>query len=227
MTPLLIEYLIIGRGFITATSAGTATSSAVVNVDGVAVLLSVLTLVLGPLLLGLGFGHFVVDNKKLLNGSRITNKTRVMKIRNLLRNKICPLVGIGATLLLVAGGAANAAVGVIASADGSLGVRSIMASILLPLFGCVTAIGFVNLANTLARPSSKSKSTMIIDEKSKRTLVVEILSKSPTLAYVLAQKHFMVGSSNVPAAAMVSLAVVGALVASVWSYIPSTSITQN
>ena len=52
-------------------------------------------------------------------------------------------------------------------------------------------------------------------ESSRRTLVVETLSKSPTLAYVLSQKHFA-QASTIPAASMVSLAIVGAVVASFW-----------
>ena len=56
-----------------------------------------------------------------------------------------------------------------------------------------------------------------MDKARKRTLVVEVLSKSPTVAYVLALKHFNAAAASVPAAGMVSLAVVGAAVASVWS----------
>jgi len=56
-----------------------------------------------------------------------------------------------------------------------------------------------------------------IDETSKRTLVVEVLSKSPTVAYVIALKHFDKATAVVPSAGMVSLAVLGALVASLWS----------
>ena len=56
-------------------------------------------------------------------------------------------------------------------------------------------------------------------ERTKRTLVVETLSKSPTLAYILALKHFDLSVALIPGAAMVTLAVVGALVASAWSMI--------
>ena len=54
-------------------------------------------------------------------------------------------------------------------------------------------------------------------ETTKRALVIETLSKSPTLAYVLACQHFGQASGTVPAAATVTLAILGALVASLWS----------
>lgn len=59
-----------------------------------------------------------------------------------------------------------------------------------------------------------------------KTLVIETISKSPTLAYLLAVQHFdttsgrpttTMPSSTIPGAAMVTLAVLGACVASVWS----------
>jgi len=56
----------------------------------------------------------------------------------------------------------------------------------------------------------------VMPERSKRALVIEVLSKSPTLAHVLALKHFGVEAALIPAVSMVSLAVVGALVASIW-----------
>jgi BASS family bile acid:Na+ symporter len=111
-------------------------------------------------------------------------------------SKIYPLVGVAATLCLVGGGAAN-------SAKISFGFRATLASILLPVLG-----GFV--ASLIARG---------LPERSKRTLVIEVLSKSPTLAYVLALKHFDAAAAAVPAAGMVSLAVVGALVASGWKFL--------
>jgi BASS family bile acid:Na+ symporter len=58
-------------------------------------------------------------------------------------------------------------------------------------------------------------------------LVVETLSKSPTLAYVLALKHFGRSAASIPAAGMVSLAVIGALVASLWSIIDPIDQYQN
>ena len=64
------------------------------------------------------------------------------------------------------------------------------------------------------------------DDNNKKTLVIETISKSPTLAYLLAVQHFdttsgrpttTMPSSTLPGAAMVTLAVLGACVASVWS----------
>ena len=75
-------------------------------------------------------------------------------------------------------------------------------SILLPFAGGVVAFG-------LAR-------WFRLDERTKRTLVIEVVSKSPTLAYMLALRHFGVGAATVPAAAMVGLAVLGAGIAAVW-----------
>ena len=58
---------------------------------------------------------------------------------------------------------------------------------------------------------------MQMEERTKRTLVVETLSKSPTLAYLLSLRHFGPQAALVPGGAMVTLAVLGALVASIWS----------
>ena len=153
-------------------------SGSSVVVDGVAVLYSVVTLVLGPLLLGLGLGRVA---------SKLVQKLKYTY----------PVAGIGATLCLVAGGAAN-------SARVSFGVKAALASVLLPILGGLTV--FISVKS--------------LPERSKRTLVIEVLSKSPTLAYVLALKHFDDTAATVPAAGMVSLAMVGALVASIWSLIP-------
>ena len=49
--------------------------------------------------------------------------------------------------------------------------------------------------------------------------MIETLSKSPTLAYVLASKHFGLSASTIPAAGMISLAVIGAIVGSIWSIV--------
>ena len=49
-----------------------------------------------------------------------------------------------------------------------------------------------------------------------RTITVETMVKSPTLAYVLALKHFGARVAYGPAAGMVWIAVVGALVATAW-----------
>ena len=112
---------------------------------------------------------------------------------------LCPLFGVLATLILVCGGASNSAASL--AFDQSVAMK---ASCLLPIVGGALAFALC----------SKSKMT----EKKKRALVIETLSKSPTLAYVLAIKHFDAKTTAaIPAAAMVSLAVIGALVASIWS----------
>jgi len=117
----------------------------------------------------------------------------------------CPIFGILSTLVLIAGGAANSTL--------SLGFDkpSVLGSYLLPIIGGALALG----VSYLKYPNGKTSATM--NEKSRRTLVVETLSKSPTLAYVLARKHFGQAAAAIPAAGMISLAVVGAVVASVWS----------
>ena len=53
-------------------------------------------------------------------------------------------------------------------------------------------------------------------ERGVRTLTMETMVKSPTLAYVLALRHFGPGVAAAPAASMVWLAAVGALTATVW-----------
>lgn len=53
-------------------------------------------------------------------------------------------------------------------------------------------------------------------ERGMRTLTMETMVKSPTLAYVLALRHFGPGVAAAPAASMVWLAAVGALTATVW-----------
>ena len=110
----------------------------------------------------------------------------------------CPKVGIIATMILVAGGAANSV-----SSFGGNFLLAVVASCLLPIIGGGVALIFTHFTT--------------MPESSKRALVIETLSKSPTLAYVLSRKHFGLQASAIPAAAMVSLAVIGALVASGWS----------
>eukprot|EP00977_Amphora_coffeiformis_P027758 scaffold34639_cov206-Amphora_coffeaeformis.AAC.6 len=179
-TPLLVQSL---------GSFATGYSSAVV-VDGWAVLKSVVSLVMGPLVLGIGLGQ-------------VAPRT-VEKVSN-----VTPLVGIGATLLLVAGGAANAAAGATAAGvSGWKNAKTLGASILLPMAG-----GAASLLVTLH-----------LQPTQRRAVVMEVLSKSPTLAYVLSRKHFSDAAvSSVPAASMVTLAVIGALVASLWRLIPLPS----
>lgn len=109
-------------------------------------------------------------------------------------------VGVIAMILLCAGGAANSAASLVGA---TMWKSAVLCSILLPLVGGVVSLA---LANVLK-----------VDEKSKRTLVVEVLSKSPTVAYVISLRHFDAATAAVPSAGMVSLAVLGALVASIWS----------
>ena len=109
-------------------------------------------------------------------------------------------LGIAAMMILCAGGAANSAASLLGS---TLWKSAVACSVLLPVVGGAVALA---LANGLK-----------IKEKSKRTLVVEVLSKSPTVAYVIALRHFDAATAAVPSAGMVSLAILGALVASIWS----------
>ena len=113
---------------------------------------------------------------------------------------LCPAAGVAATLLLVAGGAAN-------SAALLLGARSAWrahaAAVVLPALGGLVALAAARAAR--------------LPERAARTLTIETLVKSPTLAYVLAVKHFDAGAAAVPAAAMVSLAALGAGAASLWA----------
>lgn len=148
-------------------------------VDGAGVLRSVVSIVLVPLLAGLVLGR--------------TQQAKHLK-------PYCPAIGVAATIVLVAGGAANSATALLGSGAWR---TTALASLLLPILGGALALGLASFLN--------------IPEASKRTLVVEVLSKSPTLAYVLAQKHFCAEAAAVPAAAMVSLAAIGATAASVWT----------
>jgi BASS family bile acid:Na+ symporter len=117
-------------------------------------------------------------------------------------SSVCPVIGVLSTLVLCAGGAANSALLL-----GGYDVSSFMASCLLPIIGGLCALIFTRVG-----PFHKMTSS------SRRALVIETLSKSPTLAYVLALKHFN-DAAKIPAAGMVSLAMIGALVASIWSMI--------
>jgi len=149
-----------------------------------AVLQSVASLVLLPLVCGLSLGRYAPKFVQRIS-------------------PFSPIVGVISTLILVAGGAANSALGV--------DRVSVLASCLLPVIGGGLAL---LLSYTNLPPLQKK-----MEETSRRALVIETLSKSPTLAYVLAQKHFGQSAASIPAAGMVSLAVVGAAVASVWSII--------
>jgi BASS family bile acid:Na+ symporter len=154
-----------------------------VAVDGFAMLRSVASLVLMPLVLGLVLGRLV--------------EKQVPSLR-----KNCPTAGVFASLILVAGGAASSVSSITTAACWQ---STVAASILLPILGGLLALLLV--------------SKMDMPEPSKRTFVIEVLSKSPTLALVLARKHFDASAAAIPACSMVSLALVGALVASWWSAI--------
>lgn len=163
----------------------------IVAVDSMGVLLSVSQLVLLPLLLGLALGNW--------------KPSLVQRLES-----VCPFVGVLATLVLVAGGASNCA------SVASSGPSVILASYLLPIVG-----GTIAWAVSFLNPSWRRQSgnTATMDETTRRTLVIETLSKSPTLAYVLAKKHFGEASAAIPAAGMVSLAIVGAAVSSIWALV--------
>lgn len=172
--PLLVKYFL----------------NCIVVVDGIGVLESVSSLVLLPLLIGLGVGKAMPSLVKRLES-------------------IFPLVGVLATLILVAGGASNS----VATSS----INATLASYLLPLLGGAVAL----LASHIEIGGTES-----MDDASRRTLVVETLSKSPTLAYVLAKKHFGQYAAAIPASGMVSLAVVGAAVASTWSMLDPIENTK-
>ncbi|OEU22337.1 SBF-domain-containing protein [Fragilariopsis cylindrus CCMP1102] len=120
-----------------------------------------------------------------------------------------PALGIFSTLVLVAGGSSNTFV----TTSTSLGLSLLVPSCLLSVLGAIIAWCVT--------------SALKMDEQTKKTLVVETLSKSPTLAYVLAMKHFDLSAASIPAAAMVTLAVIGALVASIWATISSARTTTT
>ena len=160
-----------------------------VEVDAIGVLLSVASLTLVPLLAGLSFSKVTPS---------FANRVRPAG----------PKVALGATFLLVAGGAAQTSA--LFLSDTAAFLRAGLAATLLPLLGGAVAL-------FLCRP------VLNLSERTTRTLVVETLSKSPILAYVLAGRHFggmEYGASAVPAAAMVTLGIVGSVVSSAWSLIP-------
>ena len=164
-----------------------------VPVHASAVLQSVATLVFLPLAGGLALGKYAPQ-------------------RFLLRvRRHCPRIGLIATMVLIAGGAANTAISLVAGPFRDL-AATITVSILLPLMG-----GFLALLIAYSQN---------LNEASKRTLVMEVLSKSPTLAHVLALQHFGRASASIPAASMVSLAIVGATVAAVWQFASPYTISE-
>lgn len=163
-----------------------------VEVKLIPVVKSVASLVLLPLMTGLGLGKWLP--------TRVHQETIV---------PFTPVVGILATLILVAGGASS-----LSSNQALAGPRQWLAmalpSSLLCILSGAAALQLINVQNR-RKPQDQ------IDEAAKRALVIETLSKSPTLAYFLASRHFGTKAAAVPAAAMVTLAVLGALVASLWS----------
>ena len=116
---------------------------------------------------------------------------------------LCPAVGVLSTLVLVAGGASSSASLLVAS-DGAW--RAHAAAVALPLAGGAVALALAKLAR--------------LPERVTRTLTIETMIKSPTLAYVLALRHFSPRAAAVPAAAMVWLAALGAATASMWRRVP-------
>eukprot|EP00978_Attheya_sp_CCMP212_P033522 scaffold135567_cov49-Attheya_sp.AAC.1 len=186
-TPILIQWLL----------------NCVVVVNGLAVLKSVASLVLIPLVLGLSLDQLLPP--------RLMGRIR----------PLAPMLGIVSTWILVAGGAANSAdlLGLASSSATVVGtgmmnerITLLVASCLFPLLGGTLALGASHYLPLLPRWNH-------ISEASRRTLVIETLSKSPTLAYVLAQTHFGPLAASIPAAGMVSLAVIGALLSSIWSIV--------
>ena len=186
----------------------------VIIVDGMSVLNSVVTLVLLPVLCGLSFGRYF--------------PTVVKQIR-----PFSPMIGIASTLILVSGGSSN--IPAAFASEGIFDTLSIIASsCLLPILGGAMALILSYIINIptvrLLQPRRyKRKETIVplLDEPSRKAIVIETLSKSPTLAYVLSQKHFGQSAGTIPAAGMVSLAFIGAAIATVWStIIPNASNSE-
>ena len=151
-----------------------------VQINGLGVLRSTARLVLAPLLGGLAFAQVWPKAAARLG-------------------PVCPTLGILSTLLLVVGGAANAAH--LLAGVGSWKAHA--AAILLPLGAAVAAYCLARVAK--------------LDARSSKTVCIESLVKSPTIAFVLASKHLGAGAAGVPAAAMIWLAALGAAVAVGWA----------
>ena len=92
-------------------------------------------------------------------------------------------------------------------------VAGATAAVLLPTLGGLFALGVARAAR--------------LPERKARTLVIETMVKSPTLAYVLALRHFGARAAAVPAAAMVWLAALGAAAASAWQRVPVEDDTSE
>jgi len=169
----------------------------------------IIAMVLLPLSSGVMLGQILFANTKTTTTTTTTttaNDSHKWSLQTL-RDKYVQRLGLAATMILVAGGASNASktFSVMPSSSRFL-FYSIGISVVLPLFGGLAAWVTTALLQRL----------YTIPEPSKRALVIEVLRKSPTLAHVLALRHFGVEAAFVPAVSMVSLAVVGALVASMW-----------
>lgn len=121
---------------------------------------------------------------------------------------VLPRLGIAALLVLVAGGSANAAT-LLLGTPGAWKAHA--ASLVLPLGGGLVAF----VASKAAR----------LPERSVRTVTIETTIKSPTLAFVLARKHFVDPAvAAAPAASMVWLAAIGAAIASAWGLFPAAEV---
>jgi len=110
----------------------------------------------------------------------------------------CAPAGIISTSLLVAGGAA--------AAYGASSWRAHVGVICMPLLAAALAL-------ELAKASGLCGAVP-------RTVAIETLVKSPTLAAVLAREHLGPAAAAVPAAGMIWLAIVGAVVAAGWGRVP-------
>uniref|UniRef100_A0A7S4AWR1 Uncharacterized protein n=1 Tax=Pseudo-nitzschia australis TaxID=44445 RepID=A0A7S4AWR1_9STRA len=166
-----------------------------IDVDGRGILESITTLVLIPVFTGSSLAKIFPNVIKKVS-------------------PFLPTLGVLSTLVLVAGGSSNSVVTTSTLAAAAGNNYSHWLSLLVPsiLLSC--------LGGAIALCVTKR---LGLNEQTKRTLVIETLSKSPTLAYVLALKHFPLSVSPIPSGAMVSLAVVGALIASLWSTIGNNS----
>jgi hypothetical protein len=100
----------------------------------------------------------------------------------------------------------------------TLGILAILVLLGTPvLFGFhpTTILSVIVFGSNMAWLVVKS---MGMEEWSKCTLAMEIFSKLPTSAsYVIGRKHFGPSAAAIPAAAMVTLAFLCVLIASIWS----------
>ena len=173
-----------------------------VDADPAGVLRSIASLVLLPLLAGSALSRAIPETVRRAS-------------------PFLPTLGMLATLVLVAGGSATTTAPVLAAATTTTAspwgrlASCLVPSCLLAVTGAAAALGACSVPGIGGGGGGPTR----------RTLVVETLSKSPTLAYLLALRHFGDDPSvaRIPGAAMVTLAVVGALVASAWSVLGGNS----